>query len=111
MKITHTVLALIATGFLGATAFADNNWAPLALAVTQNGHGQQHFQYYQTLPQQGDTSVALYTNSGGGVMAPLGMYRPISDNGNTRFVIGTNQHGVANAAYIPVSSNFAPASQ
>jgi hypothetical protein len=114
MKLT--ILAVLAAGTLGPFAFGNdnNNTGPMALAVTQDGHGGSHFLYYQTNPSQTqDTmTVALYTNSGGVVSTNLvGRDRPLTDNGATRFVIGTNQHGVANAAYVPQSSQFAQATQ
>lgn len=90
---------------------ADDSGRTFALAVTFDGHGGQHFQYYDTTNNAPDITVAIETSSGGGVNAPQGLQRPLTDNGNTRYVIGTNQHGQANAAYIPVSSNFSPAGQ
>jgi hypothetical protein len=112
MKITSTILALAAAGLLGQSAFGDDNTGPLGFAITQNGHGSYHLQYYQTWAQN-DTSVALVTNSGGvDPGAPLqAQVGPQADQGQTRFVVGTNQHGQAAAAYIPVSSNFGPARQ
>jgi hypothetical protein len=111
MKKTLTIIALAALGFLGQSAFADCNCAPLGLAVVQNGHGQQRFEYFPQSVQTADTSVALYTNSGEGPFAPLGIQRPLTDNGETKLVEGTNQHGQATAAYIPVSSHYSPAGQ
>lgn len=110
MKIALTIVALTAAAFLGQRAFGDDNYQPLALAITQDGHGHQHFQYYQTLGDT-DTSVALLTNSGGGVNTPEGMQRTQADLGEIRLVEGTNQHGQATAAYIPVTSHFAQAGQ
>jgi len=45
------------------------------------------------------------------VISPQGMQRPLPDNGDLRLVEGTNQHGQATAAYIPVSSHFSQAGQ
>jgi hypothetical protein len=109
MKIALSILALTATAFLGQRAFGDDYNPPLALAITQDGHGHQHFLYYQTLGDPSDTSVALVTSSGGGVNAPEGTQRTQADNGDVRFVEGTNQHGQATAAYIPVTSHFSQA--
>jgi hypothetical protein len=109
MKTIPTIIALAAVGFLGQSAFAD--YQPLGLAVIQNGHGQQRFEYFPLNAQQADTSVALYTATGGGVSAPLGVDRPLTDNGDVKLVQGTNQHGQATAAYIPVSSHYSPAGQ
>jgi len=112
MKITHTILTLLAAGFLGHNAFGDNGTNPLSLAVTQDGHGGSHFAYYQTNPARDMTTVALYTSSGGLVVTPLpARDRPLTDDGQTRFVIGTNQHGQANCAYIPLDSHFGQANQ
>jgi hypothetical protein len=58
--------------------------------------------------------VALSTGAGGvgAAMGPLQTQdRPLPDQGNVRYVVGTNQHGTPNAAYIPVSSHFQPAGQ
>jgi hypothetical protein len=119
MKIIHISLALLAAGFLGSSAFADNNnnnscscQTPLSLAVTQNGHGQLHFMYFQVSPD--NASVALSTSSGGvtgfaGTMQEQD--RPLPDGGNVRYVIGTNQHGQPMASNILISSHFAPAGQ
>jgi hypothetical protein len=112
MKITTTILALAAAGLLGQSAFGDDNTSPLGFAITQNGHGSYHYMYYQQTGQS-DTSVALVTNSGG-VTTGLTLDAqtgPLADQGQTRFVVGTNQHGQAVAAYIPVSSNFGQARQ
>jgi hypothetical protein len=110
MKITHTLLALAALGFLGQSALADTA-GPFGFTISQNGHGGYHFLYYQTTGLPDSMTVALETPSGG-ISAPLNvLQRAQSDNGNVRFVIGTNQHAQATAAYIPVSSNFGPARQ
>jgi hypothetical protein len=103
MKIVPTILALAAAGFLGQSAFGDDNTGPLGFAITQNGHGSSHFQYYQNGVQP-DLSVALETGAGGLAAIP-----PI--HGQVRFVTGTNQHAQVNQAYIPLSSNFGPARQ
>lgn len=110
MKIPSLILALAAAGFLGRSAFADDNAQPFALAMTQDGHGHQRFQYYQTMGDP-STSVALDTNSGGGVNTPLGTQRAQSDLGDTRLVVGTNQHAQATVADIPVTSHFSQAGQ
>ncbi len=105
-------MALAAAGILSHGAFADDNTTPLGFAITQNGHGYYHFQFYRN-GAQFDTSVALMTGAGG-VAAPLPLQAqegPLADNGQTRFVAGTNQHAEPNAAYIPVSSNFGQARQ
>jgi hypothetical protein len=115
MKITRTILALLAAGFLGQFAFADNS--NQNLAVIPDGHGGSHFLYYQTNNLQGggggDSSVAISTASGGaGASGPL-VQQPgvLPDDGMTRFVMGTNQHGQAAGANIPVTSHYAPAGQ
>jgi len=114
MKITTTILALVAAASLGQSAFADDNGTmPLALAVVGNGHGSYHTMYYQTAPGGADTTVAMYTDSGG-VTTNTTLYsreRPLNDDGQIRFVVGNNQHAQARPTYIPVSSNFAPAGQ
>jgi hypothetical protein len=109
MKITATILALAAAGYLGH-AMADDSGRTFSLGITSDGHGNQHFQYHQdnAVP---NSSVALDTSSGGVTSQQGNWQRPLTDGGNTRFVIGTNQHGVAAGTYIPVSSNFAPAGQ
>lgn len=110
MKLTYSILALAVAGFLGQSAFADSP-VQAGLAVTSDGHGGSHFMYYQAFTVD-NTSVALYTDQGGvGVTTYLGRNGIQPDNGDTRFVIGTNQHGQSNAAYIPVSSHFAQANQ
>ena len=111
MKITCTILTLLAAGLLGRTALGSDTNGPLAFAVIQDGHGGSHMMYYQTYDQQGTTTVALSTNSGGVMNTAPVQGPPLADNGQTRFVIGTNQHAQANSAYIPVSSHFGPASQ
>ena len=112
MKITNTLLALLAALFLGHSAFGSDTNTPLALAIIQDGHGGSHFVYVQTYGQPWTTmTVALSTNSGGVADTTLVQGPPQADNGQVRFVIGTNQHGQANAAYIPLSSHFAQASQ
>ena len=114
MKITHTILALLAAGFLGHSAFGadtSNTYGPLGLAIMQDGHGGTHIVYYQTFGQQGTTSVALSTSSGGVMDPSLIQGPPQADNGQTRFVSGTNQHGQPTSAYIPLTSHFAQASQ
>jgi hypothetical protein len=112
MKTIPTIIALAAAGFLGHSAFANGNCQPpQGLAVIQNGHGQQRFEYFPQNARHADTSVALYTNSGEGAFAPLGIYRPLPDNGEVKLVEGTNQHGQATTAYIPVSSHYSPAGQ
>ena len=110
MKITHTILALLAAGFFGHSAIADTN-SPLCLTFMQDGHGWYHIVYIQTYAQQGSTSVALSTNTGGVMDTATQQGPPQADNGQVRFVIGTNQHGQAGSAYIPLSSHFAQASQ
>jgi hypothetical protein len=109
MKITYTILTLLTLGFLNLGAYADNG--PYALAVVQDGHGGSHFMYYQA-PADSTVTVALETDSGG-VSGPVYMTNTgvLADNGQVRYVIGTNQHGNANAAYIPVSSHFAQGQQ
>jgi len=110
MKITYTILALAAVGFLGQSALADCA-GPFGFTILPNAHGGYHCVYYQSTGMPVDTTVALETPSGG-VSAPMAPQpRPQADNGDVRFVIGTNQHGQANAAYIPVSSNFGPGRQ
>ena len=114
MKITHTILALLAAGFVGQSAFGSDNNAPqLNLAITPDGHGGSHFQYYQSAPQGDATSVALATSSGG-VADPVSYQQrngPQPDQGQVKFVTGTNQHGQANSAYIPMTSHFSPGGQ
>jgi hypothetical protein len=112
MKITRSILALAAAGLLAHSAFGDDNTGTLGFAITQNGHGSYHFQFYQNGAQY-DTSVALVTNAGG-VAVPLPLQAQegvLPDEGQTRYVVGTNQHGEANAAYIPLTGNFGPARQ
>lgn len=116
MKISYSVLALLAAGFLGHGAFGspmDDNVAPPRLAVTQDGHGYYHFLYFQTnVAMDAATSIALSTTSGGVVSSPMPLREgTLPDDGQTRFVIGTNQHGQSEAAYIPVTSHFAQANQ
>lgn len=115
MKLTHTILALLAAVTLGHSALGDNGpTGNLGLAVTQDGHGGSHFLYYVNYqPDQAmnSTSVALSTSSGGVGTTISGRNGVQNDNGQTRFVIGTNGHGTASAAYIPVNSHFAPAGQ
>jgi hypothetical protein len=77
----------------------------------QDGHGGCHVVYNQTYGQQGTTSVALSTSSGGVMDTTLVQGPPQADNGQIRFVTGTNEHGQPNSAYIPLTSHFAPASQ
>jgi len=111
MKISYSILALSVAGFLGSTALGDNG--PFNLAVIQDGHGGSHFLYYQAGADP-TTSVALSTDSGGvGAGGPLSAMTgtPPPNSDTMRFVIGTNQHGNANAAYITPSSNFGPARQ
>ncbi len=112
MTIVPTILALAVAGFLGQSAFGDDNTGPLGFAITQNGHGSSHFQYYQNGVQP-DMSVALETGAGGLAAIPpiQSQEGPMPDNGQVRFVTGTNQHAQANQAYIPLSSNFGPARQ
>ena len=112
MKIIRTILALAAAGLLGHSAFGDDNTGPLGFAITQNGHGSYHFLFYQN-GAQNDTSVALMTGAGGvATVLPLQAQEGVqADQGQTRFVVGTNQHGQASAAYIPLSSSFGPARQ
>lgn len=112
MKTKFIILALAAAGFLGQSAFGDTNNGPWAYTITPTGHGSFHCIYYQDSSQTG-MSVALVTNSGG-VTTPMPLPAqtgPLPDNGQTRFVIGNNQHAQARCAYIPLSSNFAPATQ
>jgi len=116
MKITHIILALSAAGFLGHSAFgSDSNscGCQLNLAVTQDGHGGSHFQYYQTAQPADATSVALSTGSGGvaGPMVLADRVGPLPDNGQVKFVIGTNQHGQPSSANIPMTSHFSQAGQ
>lgn len=116
MKIPHIIIALLAVGFLGQSAFGSDNNSPLCLALTQDGHGGTHFMYHQTYDQGFSTaSVALLTSSGGmgnGNQLAVGAQEgPLPDNGDVKFVIGTNQHGQANSADIPMTSHFAPAGQ
>jgi hypothetical protein len=114
MKITYSILALAVAACLGQSARADNydNSGPLNFAVVQDPHGGSHFLYYQSNPVGDSTSVALNT-SGGGVENIAFMSREgvLPDNGEVKFVTGTNQHGEAASAYIPVSSNFAQGQQ
>ncbi len=112
MKITHSILALAAAGLLGHSAFGDDNSGPLGFAITQNGHGSYHFMFYQNAAQT-DMSVALETNAGGVTTTlPFAQQEgPLADQGQTRFVTGTNEHGQPTQAYIPVSSSFGPARQ
>ena len=110
MKITHTILALLAAGFLGHAAFASDTYGPLGLMIAQDGHGGQHIMFFQTglLPA---TSLALYTD-GGGVATPVAALQRIQpDNGDVKLVIGNDQHGQAHVAYIPQTSHFGPAGQ
>ncbi|HEX4085201.1 MAG TPA: hypothetical protein VHY22_09835 [Chthoniobacteraceae bacterium] len=127
MKITHTILALLAAGFLGQTAFAGSDMNTTMtqqqngctcpqpqqnLAVVQDGHGYYHFLFYQVTNTPAAGSVALSTASGGVITSPMTVQNgPLPDNGQTKYVIGTNQHGNAHAAYIPVTSHFAQAGQ
>ena len=112
MKITKMLLSAGLSAFLGHSAFADCTCNPLAFAVTQNGHGSYHWMFYQTNPGQTDTSVALDTANGGPVNSDIYARTGIlPDEGQTKFVIGTNQHANATAAYVPVSSNFGQARQ
>ena len=112
MKITHTILAVLAAGFLGQSAFGDNTNNPLGFAVTQDGHGGSHFMYYQTNPTQDMTTVALSTSSGGVAGGQIqGREGNLPNSGAVRFVTGTNQHGQANSAYIPLDSHFGQAGQ
>ena len=111
MKIIRATLALVVAGFLGQSAFGSDSNCALGLAIMQDGHGGNHIVYYQTYSQQSTTSVALWTNSGGVTDPALQQGPPQADNGQTRFVIGTNQHGQANSAYIPLTSHFAQSGQ
>jgi len=111
MKITHTILALLAAGFLGHSAFGSDTTGPLWLAIMQDGHGGSHIIYYQTYGQPGATSVALFSSSGSVMDASLVQGPPQADNGQVRFTTGTNQHGQASSAYIPLTSHFAQASR
>ena len=124
MKMTQTILALLAAGFLGQSAFAgsDMNTANLQqasapapqqnLAVIPDGHGNSHFLYYQVTQDPNAGSVALSTASGGVVTTPMTVQNgPLADDGMTKFVVGTNQHGTASTANIPVTSHFAQAGQ
>jgi len=111
MKILKPILALLAAVCLGHSALgSDNNNGSLALAVTQDGHGGSHIMYYQTYSQE-TTSVALSTASGGLMNSTAMQGPPQADNGQVRFVTGTNQHGQANSAFIPLSSHFAQSNQ
>ena len=111
MKTTHTILALLAAGFLGHSAFGSDTNGPWGFAFSQDPHGGYHAMYYQTTGQPDTTSVALYTSSGG-VISPMAVQdRTQADKGDVKLVIGTNQHGQANVAYIPVTSHFAPSGQ
>jgi len=118
MKITYAILALVAAVSLGHSARADQcNCNPLSFAVVQDPHGGSHMIYYQTNPAgestTDSTSVALSTSGGGVVENDAFMTRtgPLPDNGEVRFVTGTNQHGDTMSAYIPTSSNFAQGQQ
>jgi len=118
MKITYSILALLATGFLGQSAFAEDNNCQntgLNLAVTQTGHGQSHFMYFQTAGLAypnivAPASIAITTDSGG-VDYSTAAVSPSNAPGGVKFVIGTNQHGQTMAAFVPVASNFGPARQ
>lgn len=108
MKIATPLLAMLAAGFLGHSAFG--SCPSLALCVAQDGHGFYHITYYQTAPMP-DTSVALFTGAGGVSTSGPGWQRPLPDNGDVKLVVGNDQHGQARMAYIPVTSHFAPAGQ
>jgi hypothetical protein len=117
MKITYTILALLAAGFLGQSAFADNNCScsSLGLAVSQDGHGGSHFLYYQSTGVAypnivAPASIAVTTPSGG-IDGSTVVETPANATGGIKFVIGTNQHGQTMAAFVPAASNFGPARQ
>jgi len=117
MKITYTIAALLAGAFLSHGAFADNacQCPSLGLAVSQDGHGGSHFLYYQSAGPAypnivAPASIALTTSSGGVDWSTV-VSTPANTPGGVKYVIGTNQHGEANAAFVPVDSHFGPASQ
>jgi len=117
MKIKYSILALMAAGFLGQSAFADNTCpcTGLNLAVTQNGHGASHFMYFQTAGLAypnivAPASIALTTDSGGVDYSTVAV-SPADAPGGVKYIIGTNQHGQSMAAFVPAASNFGPARQ
>ena len=117
MKITYTILALLTAGLLSHSAFGDNDSSSssLGFAVTQDGHGQSHFLYYQSSGLAypnivAPASIALTTSSGG-VDNSTVVLQPSDAVGGVKYVIGTNQHGESMAAFVPVNSHFAPAGQ
>lgn len=113
MKISLITLALTAALCIGQSARAGGCGCALGFVVVPDSHGSSHAMYYQTNPTGDMMTVALETNSGSGIATGPLQTRDgvLPDNGDLRFVIGTNQHGEAGAAYIPVSSHFAQAQQ
>ena len=95
MKITLTILALAAAGFLGQTAFADDNSGALRLAMVANGHGGNHFLYVRTQTTGlNDISVALCGSCGSAIGTAPAQTQAQTARGSVGFVQRANGHGL-----------------
>ena len=94
MKITLTILALAAAGFLGQSAFADDNSGALRLAMVADGHGGNHSLYVGTRTTGlNDISVALCGSCGNAIGTAPAQTQTQTVRGSVGFVQRANGHG------------------
>ena len=94
MKITLIILALGAAGFLGQSAFADDNSGALQLAMVADGHGGNHYLYVRTQTTGlNDISVALCGSCGGAIGTDPAQTQTQTARGSVGFVQRANGHG------------------